>query len=99
MRPVTKSRTTAVHRSIADCFRICISLVSLLTQHHKIPGHGWLVIRAVEAEDPCPGGGECDSSGLIHLHDDVGGAVQGAGYREGLVLPSVDDRVKCVRRV
>src|SRR6266581_3963087 len=54
------------------------------------------MVRTVVAEDACPVGGECYGSGLIHLYDNVGGALYGGGYWEGLVLPCVYDRIKCV---
>src|SRR5436309_4813323 len=57
------------------------------------------MVRTVVAEDACPVGRECYRSGLIHLYDNVGGALHTGGYWEGLILPSVDDCIESVRCV
>jgi len=57
------------------------------------------VIRTVVAEDSCPARSEGDGGGLIHVNYDSRGAFQCASYGESLVLSSMYDRIKCVRRV
>src|SRR5437660_11622635 len=57
------------------------------------------MVRTVVAEDACPISSECYRSGLIHLYDNVGGALHTGGYWECLILPSVDNSIESVRCV